>query len=166
MPTLLDIGNDLMRLNGLLDASDGEITAEVSAEIDAALSDLGDKADGYAGLIRERELRADARESESKRMALLCTTDRNTAKALRDRLKFVMENTGQRKIETQRFKLSICNNGGKVPLDIHDPPEKLPEEYRKIEYKADTDAIRKALEAGQELPFAVLGTRGTNLRIT
>ena len=46
-------------------------------------------------------------------------------------------------------------------------PEDMPEEYRiqNVTYKADDAAIRAALDAGQELPFAKLGERGTHLRV-
>jgi hypothetical protein len=37
--------------------------------------------------------------------------------------------------------------------------------FQKVEVKADTDALRKALEAGLDVPGASLGVRGTHLRI-
>lgn len=41
----------------------------------------------------------------------------------------------------------------------------LPEQFQRVSIEADTKAIREALEAGQQLPFAHLGDRGSSLRI-
>ena len=166
MQTLMEISSELDRLNMLLDDSDGEITDEVSAEIDKALGDLHGKADSYVAIVRELELRADAREHEAERLGKLIAADRNTAKALRSRLKDAMEFTGQRKIETTRFRLSVCKNGGKAPVDVHEPPEQIPPAYQRVTVAADIDAIRDELERGTELSFAVLVARSTHLRIT
>lgn len=161
MPTLLEIGSELTRLNALLDLTDGEVTPEIDAEIAAVLADLDGKADGYASLIRERELRSKAREEEAERLAKLATTDRNLAKSLRERLKLVMEGSGQKRIETPRFRISVCQNGGKLPIDVHEP---VPPTYCRA--VPDMEAIRHALEAGEQLQFAALGERGSHLRIS
>ncbi|TGE04655.1 hypothetical protein EU556_20940 [Hymenobacter fodinae] len=45
---------------------------------------------------------------------------------------------------------------GVLSLTVSCPAELLPEEYRKVEYKADKDAIKRDLQAGKELNYAVL----------
>jgi hypothetical protein len=62
---------------------------------------------------------------------------------------------------------SVCDNGGKQPVDIHDP-HAVPRDYcRHIpeRWQPDTDMIREACAAGNEVPGAILMERGTHLRI-
>jgi hypothetical protein len=73
-----------------------------------------------------------------------------------------MAATNQRLIETPLFRISIQRNGGKTPIDIHG---EVPQEWCRIRYDADKERIRVALEAGESLPFAVLGERGERLVI-
>lgn len=79
-----------------------------------------------------------------------------------------MELTGKTKFKTDLFSFNIAKNGGKAPLVINEEYKdagKLPERFQKMEIKADTDAIREALDAGEQLEFAAYGERGKSLRI-
>ena len=73
-----------------------------------------------------------------------------------------MKQTGKTKFATNLFNFSIVGNGGKQTLTIDG---EVPEEYTKTKIENDTEKIRTALEAGQELPFAHLEPRGESLRI-
>lgn len=172
MPTLLEIGEEVRALQDLLDElEDGDIT-EVEATIDKWIKEtsgaLNVKLDGYCALIREKELLAAARREEAERLMKRVRVDENLAVRLEDRLRLFMKSTGNLKIETNRYKLSVCKNGGKVPLVFDVPPEKLPEKYRNEEttYKADSDTIRADLAAGISIPGCSLGARGDHLRIS
>ena len=63
------------------------------------------------------------------------------------------------------LKAKIQKNGGMLPLILSEAPERLPEAFRRVSYEADNEAIRKALDEGQELDFASYGERGESLRI-
>lgn len=124
--------------------------------------DIEDKADGYAKIIKELEARARAREEEAKRLT-------NSKKILENRINYLKQNlfntmkqTGKTKFATNLFNFSIVGNGGKQTLTIDG---EVPEEYTKTKIENDTEKIRTALEAGQELPFAHLEPRGESLRI-
>ena len=73
-----------------------------------------------------------------------------------------MKATGKTKFATDLFSFNIAKNGGKQTLTIDG---EVPQEYTKTIIENDTDKIRQALEAGQELPFAHLEPRGESLRI-
>ena len=81
----------------------------------------------------------------------------------------MMELTQAPKIETKHFKIGICANGGKLPVELRPEiqanPAMLPPAYQRVEIKPDTDAIRDALEAGESLGFAELKPRGKHVRI-
>jgi Siphovirus Gp157 len=170
--SLFELTSDVLELEALLTAADGEIPDEETeraldeymAQLDA---DLHAKLDGYVMLIAEFDARAEARLNESKRVRALADADEAHAERLRERLKAFFVRTGRDKVETARFRVSLTNAGGKLPLKLHCQPEQLPEEFRKerVTFMADQDAIRKALEGGEKLVFAELGERGKVLRI-
>jgi hypothetical protein len=168
--TLIDIGQDMEALDDMLAESGGDISdPAVSQAVDQFFSeiesDLENKVAGYIGLIRRNELYAAAAKEEIDRLRKRQCVLENAARNLKDRLKWFMEWRGTKKIETPRGVASVAGNGGKQPVDVHVPAEELPERFRKIKVEPDTDAIRKALVAGEEIPGCVLQERGFHLRI-
>lgn len=172
--TLYEITADLIALDDLLTETGGDISDEAAAAaIDSWLALLGgerdDKLDGYCWLIREIEARGEARKAESARLAALASTDTNATKRLKERMMLMMELTGTPKIETKHFKIGVCANGGKQPVELRPEvqanPAMLPPNYQRVKIEADTDAIREALEAGETLTFAELKPRGKHVRL-
>lgn len=72
-------------------------------------------------------------------------------------------------------KLAVQKNGGKAPVELAFGERELsreiiemfgvPEHLIKITYTLDTDKLRRALEAGEDFPWATLQDRGSHLRI-
>jgi hypothetical protein len=56
----------------------------------------------------------------------------------------------------------VCKNGGKIPIEY---TADVPKEYCTFTPKPNGEAIRKALEDGQELEFAHFTERGEHLKI-
>lgn len=171
MPTIYEISEDMAALDALLAETGGEITPEAEAAFNAFEAELAAnlhaKTDAYCALIAEIDARAAARKAEAKRLADRAKTDERAADALRERLRFVWEQRGLGKVETDRFTVSLAKNGGKAPLDIRCGVEDLPAWAVKIETIAtvDRDAIRARLESGEALGFASLMERGTRISI-
>lgn len=172
MSTLFEIRDDLNALAAVLAECGGDVSeADAEAAIDAWLLEtegaMKDKLDGYGALIREVDARSAARKAEAQRLAALAGSDAATVERLKARLLWFLTDQGLEKVETARFRFSVVNNGGKVPLRLLVPPENLPGEYQieKVSVTADNEAIREALEAGTVLEFAQLGERGKGLRI-
>ena len=90
----------------------------------------------------------------------------NRLKGLTEWLSFA---TGGMPFETEDKAVTIktINNGGPMPLkyDENAKPEDVPAAYRKVEYSFDGDAIRRALDNGEELDFVRYGERGTHLSV-
>lgn len=151
-------------IDGGIDSPDAmKALDEHLAGLDAALEA---KAEDYAGLIRELEMRAEARKAEAIRIRALADTDAALADRLKERLKEAMEATGRLKIETPRFRLSVAGNGGKQSLEVDDAQmASWPEPFRKVTVQPNREAIRIALENGGTLPGCTLIPRGTSLRI-
>lgn len=167
MSTLYEITDDLLALDALLDEVGGDITDErAAAAVDEWMADLqanlDRKIDGYCSLIQNIDALANAASAEAKRLADLARVRSNKVNGLKDRLKFALETLRMKKVQTARFQVSVCGNGGLAPLDIHGP---VPEHYIKHIPQVDNDSIRADLESGKSLDFAVLMNRGTHLRI-
>jgi hypothetical protein len=160
----------LEALHGILLDVEGDITeAEAEAAIDEWLHEadapLKEKLDAYGHLIRHRETLAKFRKDESDRLAALAQTDANTVKRLKARLMYFFESEGIEKLETDRFKFGLANNGGAVPVVVKVDARDLPYAFKRVEYIPDIAAIRTALEKGEATEYAEFGSRGRHLRI-
>lgn len=171
MPSLLEIGDAMRALDEMLAASaeeGGDITA-VEAELNRMFADVesarDQKVDAYCALIREKELRAAARKEESERLQKRVKIDTNQVDFLKSRLKQFFQEHGLKKLETERFTVSIANNGGRLPITIDVEPQQLPVAFQRVSIAPDIDKIYKALEAGEDLLFVTKGERGSHLRI-
>ena len=166
--TLFAISEDMLALDAILDASDGEISDDAAAALDAWFAELGTardaKLDGYCALIREFDARAAARDDEARRLDALAAVDARKSARLQKRLHEFFALHDLRKVETPRFSLSLVANGGKQALEVFGevPPAFI--RSRTVE-SVDNDKIRAALDAGESLPFATLKPRSFSLRI-
>lgn len=167
--SLYSITEDLLALDQLIEDAEGDIT-DVEEVVNEWFGELGDeleiKLDNYAAYIRELEARAKVRKEESDRLASRARTAKNNADFLKGRLQWFFEMRSLKKMETPRFTLTLQKNGGKLPLLIDVETEKLPEIYQLPQPPiADKDAIRAALEEGEEIEGCALGERGQSIRI-
>ena len=167
--SLITLNADMLALQDLLAEIGGDVSDEnVAKAIDEWFGEFkmetARKADAYVGLIREFELRAEARAAEAKRMTERANVDRNAAKNMRDRLKWFMEQHGLETIDTERFRLTVRANGGKAPMEITSEAD-VPPEYQVPVMTIDKDKLRADLEAGKTVPGATLLQRGTSLLI-
>ncbi len=100
---------------------------------------------------------------------MLARSDENQVKRMKARLLAFFQFHGIDKVETLKHKFSITKNGGKQPLLINPDwelePASAPEQFHKIRVELDTDAIRKAIENGDEVEDCSLAEQGLHLRI-
>ena len=167
MPTLLQMTDDMLALDDLIDECEGDMQdPRIQDAVGNWLAELNEnleqKVDNYAAFIVELKARAEARKIESTRLANRSRTDSRAAVNLADRLKFALGELGIKKLETDRYKVSVAGNGGKQPLDVHGV---VPDDFNKSIVSPDNEKIRAALDAGEELDFAILQDRGTRLSI-
>lgn len=168
MATLTDIAAEYLDLvEAMADAEgcDEGYLASVAQMLDDAGDRLADKAEGYASVIRELELRSAAISEEADRLAARAKTiDANVA-WMKQTLLRAMEQTGQDRIVGDRFTVRRARNGTR-PLRLLCDVELLPDEYVRVRRDPDKRAISDALKSGTELPFAVLDEAGHHLRIS
>jgi len=176
MATLLAIADDLLAFRQLVEeaaeGNDGELTPEAASALESWFDELGTqrdvKLDAYCALIREWTLRASARREEAERLAKRVRVDENAVRGLKERLKFFLELEGIKSVETARYKVSVCGNGGRQALEIGVHPTDLPAGFRRVTVTPDEEAIRSALASGEDLDLygIRLLPRGTHLRIS
>lgn len=171
---LYEIGEDMEALNLLLEEIEGEIEGdEMDAAIDQWIAEnadnLKDKADGYGKLIQNKLGQAKMLKEEVQRLQGKAQAATNLANRLKARLHNFMTWQKMDSLESTLFKFKVQKNGGKTPVILEEAmrvrPEELPEGYRRVVFEPDLEAIREALENGEEFEWAELGERGTHLRI-
>lgn len=167
--TLFEISDEILGLDTLLDTVEEGDDEGQRAILEGYMSTLEDdlehKLDNYCAFISELEARAAVRKQESDRVLQLSKIDANKADRLKAMLKWFFATHELTKYETKRYRVTLCTNGGKLPLLIN--PELISEEFvnEVISLVVDHDRIREALEAGEVVEGAMLGERDTHLRI-
>ena len=167
MSTLYELKEEFKMLLDMME--DDSIDEEmIQNSLEGIECEIEIKAEGYAKILKELEGQAETVRKEISRLddkygKIVANMDR-----LKTNLKIAMNETGKKKIQTDLFTISVCKNGGKIPLiidgvDINEVPEKY-KEMQKIE-KLNTDAIREDLEKGIDVGFARFGERRESLRI-
>jgi len=166
---LFQITEDLAALDELLADLGGDITdPKVAETVEAWMAELDKnlhgKVDNYVALITEMRHRAETRHAEAERLANRARLDDDAADWLAERLKQALEQRGLKKLETDRYAVSVVGNGGKQPLVMTGD---VPPDWQKTRttVEPDRERIRASLEAGEALPFATLGDRGRRLSI-
>lgn len=167
MATLYEITAELQAIDDLLIENGGDVTDPavdeiITAWMEKAEGDFEAKVDNYCALIREVEARGNARQQEMERIKALATSDFNTVAKLKQRLKVHLEVLGRLKVQTPRFAVSVCKNGGVQPIEIDE--DGVPQNFLKWVSSPDGEKIREQLKAGP-LDFARLQERGSHLRV-
>ena len=144
---------------------DPDIDPQVIADtMEAVSGELDVKCDSYVVIIKKLEAQVEMIDTELIRLEKNKTALTGNIKRMKSSVLDAIQLTGQRKMETDHFKLSIVKNGGKQPMEV-DEIEKIPQAYISMKPVADVEKIRKELEAGGELEFARLKPRGEHLGI-
>jgi hypothetical protein len=174
MKSLFEIGTDLEALDSLIDDVNGEIS-DITVEaalvewFDQLSKDEGIKLDNYCGLIRQLEVDVITAKGEAEAFRRKAADRERRVDWLKSRLAEHLQRTNRTKVTTVRGRtISLQNNGGKPPLGINwdfVDLDELDPKYIKTRRELDQDAIRAALERGEEFGFAMICERGQHLRI-
>ena len=113
-------------------------------------------------------MEASAARAEAEQYAMMAKTRENAVGRIKERIKWYLESTERKAIETTSGKkFAIQSNGGKQALKLADSIDldAVPAELVRVVRTIDTDAVRDAIGAGQAFDWATLEPRGTHLRI-
>lgn len=166
MASLFQIGDDLMAILSLIE-DDGEVSDQLSTWFDEIQNGEAEKLDGYIGVIRTLESQEAVAKAEAEQFATKARARANKIKYLKETLKSHLERTGRNRATTKAGRdIRIQANGGAPSLTVDAiPVEDLPAEYVRTVTEINKEAIKAALQAGKEVPFARFEPKGTHLRI-
>ena len=170
--TLIDLAGRAQELDAAIEAlGDAPEDAELQEMLTAYFNDnaeaIQEKLNGYVGLLKRLHATATMHKAEAQTQNDLCKYNANRADRLKAYLMLYMSMKDVKRLEVAKGRVTLCENGGNLPLHISLPSEKLPTKYRRrvVVYEADTEAIRKALMQGVRVRGCSLGSRGNHLLI-
>ena len=140
---------DEQTVNDTLEAIMGEI--EVSA---AQLATIRDRLDMEIDTCKKHKDEWAAREKIRK----------NARDRLNGMIMAAMDGLGKKELEAGDVRFAIQNVGGQLAIEYVDGVT-VPEKYTKLTIETDNQLVRKALDAGEELPFAHFAPRGRTLKL-
>ena len=162
MSKLYELTEEFSNLEAWFD--DDDVDKETLLDtLEGVEGEYNDKIEGYCKVIKNFEAEAKALKEEADRLAKRSRTLNNKVDYMKFTMLESMRATGKKEAGNL-LKAKIAKNGGKLPLVFTEGVE-VPVTFKKIEYKVDNEAIRKALDEGEELDFAKYGERGESLRI-
>ena len=169
MAQLFEITADILRAYETLVDSDGEVSEENAAALEALAKIEADKLDGYYFVIRKAEMEESAAKAQLDQWKKKADARRKFIEYMKARVLEHLQTTGQAKTVTPSGNtFSVQRNGGKRPIIWPETAidlTQVPMEYTKVVKSIDIDAVRRDLEDGDELPFARLGEAGHHLRL-
>lgn len=162
MSSLYELKEDRRKIANMLYEEEIDIQMILDT-LESIESEIEDKADDYAIIIKE--LLGDAKicKEEKQRLEARQKMFETRAEMLKNRLYDVMKETGKTNFKTAKFSFSICKNGGLAPLFVDEDYSNIPQKYLKVE--PDNTKIRNAIDNGEILSFAHYEERGESLRI-
>jgi hypothetical protein len=162
--TLYEISQTYREALDVLTDPELDLPNEVIADtLEGLAGSLEDKAIAVAQFFKNLESTAQAIKEAEQRMSQRRKAIESRVASMKTYLKDNMESCGIQKIESPWFTLAIQKNPAAVDITDEDS---LPDDFVEIvtTRKVDKAAIKQAIEAGTEVPGAVL-TRSTRLAI-
>ena len=163
MAKLYEIVDELVAFTELNEGLEDEQAYKDTFE--ALQGELDDKVEQWCKAALNIKAEKEAVEVERKRLEDREKALTNKYEHMQQMLMMYMQALGIKKAG-RTIGAKIQNKGGAAPLILaEEDATKLPEEFQRIKVEANKTAIREALEAGRELPFALIGERGQYLKI-
>jgi hypothetical protein len=112
--SLFAIGEHFYALESLIIERDGEIDETIDQWLSEYEAKEEAKLDAYCYIIAKHQEIAE----EAQRLAERAARHKQMVTQLKDRLKYYLESRGKDKVETKRFTIKVCANGGPLPIAL------------------------------------------------
>lgn len=150
MATLYELKNDLQAIQNLIEL--GDYTEEQLADtIDSINLAVEDKLEGYAMVVRNIESDIDGLKAEEKRLADRRKSLENGVKRMKEAMHDALVLTGEKKVKTPRFTISLRKSSAVEVVD----ESLIPEEFVKVTKSINKSDLAKKLKEA-EVPGAKL----------
>lgn len=161
---LYEITSELQQVTEMLVESGGELTPEIEEALDALEGALEEKVERTVHVIRQLEGQAEAAKAEYRRLQDLYRSRRNAADRLKEYLHSQLRIASVQKIEADTCVVRRQKNG-RPSIAWEGDPDALPEAFRRVDVRPDTQAAYEEWRTGGELPEGFRVERGEHLRI-
>ncbi len=143
------------KMRAILNSADEEDCNidQINDDLEQVQIDLDAKLEGCAVVVREIESDSSALDVEIKRLQARKKTIDNNALGLKDYMRHSMESVGIDKVKTALFTISLAKPTKSVAVESVDL---LSDNYKRVSISADKAAIKKSLQAGEEVEGASL----------
>ena len=155
--TLKPLEATLLRLVRTMNSEDGGLA--VSTWLDKEPGDLDEKLEYLGRLVQEVRARVERRQRESFRFRALAAIDNEMLGDIWTGIRECFEARGIDHVETTSFRIAMRECEDSAPMEWSQ--DEVTDEFRTA--VVDRRKLRKALEAGRELPFARLLKRNVEL---
>lgn len=161
--TLFDLTGEYLQALDVL--TDPEIDEQVVSDtLEGLLGAIEVKSEGYIAVLNRLDMELTACKKHEQEWKARKQIRENAIKRLKKALTDTMVAIDKTEIAAGDVKIKLVNNGGLLPLIVDEDAE-IPDRFKKIIYETDNSLIRKALDNGEDLPFARYGERGKGIRI-
>lgn len=161
--TLFDLTGEYLQALDVL--TDPEIDEQVVSDtLEGLLGAIEVKSEGYIAVLNRLDMELTACKKHEQEWKARKQIRENAIKRLKKALTDTMVAIDKTEIAAGDVKIKLVNNGGLLPLIVDEDAE-IPDRFKKIIYETDNTLIRKALDSGEDLPFARYGERGKGIRI-
>lgn len=167
--SLMDIGEDALKINDVLREAEGELTLELEAALDSLLASGAQALDAAAWVVRQLTAEATLCKDEASRYAARARSADAQAEALKGRMMFAVEAAFGGKLKTERNTIWTQSSAPTVSFEVAEDAdlEKIAQENgvfvrRKLEL--DKVALKNYWEAGGALPAEIKVTEKPGTR--
>ena len=169
MPALFEITADILRAYETLVDSDGEVSEENAAALEALAKIEADKLDGYYFVIRKAEMEESAAKAQLDQWKKKADARRKFIEYMKARVLEHLQTTGQAKAVTPSGNtFAVQKNGGRPGIKIQDgiSPTDVDPKYTVVKVEFNNDAIREAMDRDEpDASFAYFAPVGSHLRL-
>lgn len=146
--------------------SDLEQNEAIQASLEQIQNDMQAELEPWANLVKNEMARAEFLRSEGIALQDRARTIERRARWFTSKIKNLLQAAGVEKVVSGLREITVVKNGGKRSIDIHDPSAVLENErYVMVKREVDKINLRLDLEAGKEVPGAILMDQGTRLNV-
>lgn len=141
---------------------------ELEALLDALTGDINTRVEEVGLAIRNNQARISAKEAEIIRLKEAVDLEDAQNDRLKGSLMALMNRAGIAKVKGKLVTVSVCTNGGAIPITVEGDPADLPEEFRleKVVFSLNRQAVEQAQAVGIDLPpIITIQPRGSHIRI-
>lgn len=163
-PSLFDLSDQYKALLELGQSIDPEDQQTFLDTLEGLTGEIAIKLDAWVAVMVRLKATEELAIDQRDRLDAFIKTVHKNRDHMSDGILTAMDTMGVTELKSDLHSFKKARNGGKAPMIIDDPAG-IPASFQKVVIAPDTDKIREALEAGEQLPFAHLGERGTHLRV-